>query len=159
MRRFYINAGRYRNMTPTSRLRLAADSFVGTVSGLGPLESKVLDVVWKQTGEVTVRHIQLAFPGLAYTTLMTTLDRLFRKGILVRRRRGRAFTYEQRCSRNELVSELVSGHVTDLITAVGASTAVLSTLVHVLGRSDVALLDQLELLVQAERRRLKAEGT
>jgi predicted transcriptional regulator len=124
-------------------------------SGLGPLETKVLELLWGKGRALTVRHVLPAFPELAYTTLMTTLDRLYRKGWLIRRQRGRAFAYEPRCSREQLLSELVSGQVTDLLAASGASTAILSTLVHCVGRQDAALLDELDALVQAERTRLQ----
>ena len=126
---------------------------------MGPLESKVLDLLWDQDRAVTVRHVHLAFPELAYTTLMTTLDRLYRKGILLRRRRGRAFAYEPRCSRDELLSNRLSSDVTDLLAATGAGTAILSTLVRAVGRRDVALLDELDALIEAERRRLKMEDS
>jgi predicted transcriptional regulator len=102
--------------------------------------------------------VRAAFPELAYTTLMTTLDRLYRKGVLVRRRRGRAFSYEPRCSRDELLGELASGRLADLLALSGASSAMLSTLVRTVSRKDAALLDELDALVQAERRRLKGEG-
>src|ERR1700730_13810882 len=125
--------------------------------GLGPLESKVLGLLWGQDRAVTVRDIQAAFPALAYTTLMTTLDRLYRKGILTRCRRGRAFSYEPRCSRAAMVGELISGHVADLLAASGASSAILSTLVLAVGRRDASLLDELDALVQAERERLRLE--
>jgi predicted transcriptional regulator len=124
-------------------------------SALGPLETRVLDLLWGEDRAVTVRHALPAFPELAYTTLMTTLDRLYRKGLLIRRRRGRAFAYEPRCSRDQLLGELASGHVADLLAASGASTAILSTLVHAVGRRDAALLDELDALVQAERTRLQ----
>jgi predicted transcriptional regulator len=126
-------------------------------AGLGSLETKVLELLWGQDSAVTVRHVHQAIPALAYTTLMTTLDRLYRKGVLVRRRCGRAFAYEPRCSREELLGEWVSGQVTDLLAASGASTAILSTLVQAVGRRDAALLAELDALVQAERARLKAE--
>ncbi len=142
----------YRRLTATAALRAGR-------AGLGTLETKVLELLWGQDSALTVRHAHQAFPELAYTTLMTTLDRLYRKGVLVRRRRGRAFAYEPRCSRDELLGEVVSGHVTDLLTASGASTAILSTLVHAVGRRDAALLDELDALVQAERARLKMEDT
>jgi predicted transcriptional regulator len=124
---------------------------------LGPLETKVLDLLWDQGSALTVRHVQPAFPDLAYTTLMTTLDRLYRKGVLIRRRRGRAFVYEPRCSRDELLGEVLSGHVAHLLTASGANVAMLSTLVHAVGRQDAALLDELDALIHAERMRLKLE--
>src|SRR5260370_15772022 len=60
---------------------------------LGKLERQVLEETWRR-GEVSVREIYLVFDErIAYTTLMTTLDRLFRKQILDRRKDGRAFFY------------------------------------------------------------------
>jgi predicted transcriptional regulator len=122
---------------------------------LGPLESQVLAIMWVAARAVTVRDVQLAIPDLAYTTLMTTLDRLYRKGLLLRCHQGRAFAYQPRCSRDELLGELVSLQVTGLLGETGARIAVLSTLVRAVGSSDAALLDELDALVQAERARLR----
>ena len=120
----------------------------------GPFELKVLGVLWQRGRTSTVRHVQPSFPGLAYTTVMTTMDRLYRKGVLRRFRLGRAFGYEPRCSRDELFGRMVSGQVTDLLAACGDSTVLLSTLVHAVGHADAELLDELEALVRAERARL-----
>jgi len=128
-------------------------------SVLGPLETRLLDLLWRQERAVSVRHIQLALPGLAYTTVMTTLDRLYRKGVLLRHKDGRAFLYEPRCTRDEMLGELVTHHVTELLGASGESAVILSTLVRAVGRTDTALLDELEALVQAERSRLRTEDT
>ena len=122
---------------------------------LGPLELKVLEVLWQRDRAATVRSVQPSFPRLAYTTLMTTLDRLYRKGVLRRFRLGRAFGYEPCCSRQELFGQMVSGHVVDLLAACGDSTALLSTLVEAVGHADAQLLDELEALVRAQRARLK----
>jgi len=143
--------------TPPRRHSTTAP-LLGVRERLGPLEARVLERLWAERGPATVRHVRAAFPELAYTTLMTTLDRLYRKGVLIRRRRGRAFSYEPRCSRDELLGELASGRLADLLTLSGASTAMLSTLVRTVSRKDAALLDELDALVQAERRRLKGEG-
>src|SRR5262249_27786329 len=60
---------------------------------LGKLERQVLEEAWRQ-GEVSVRDIYRAFgERVAYTTLMTTLDRLFKKNLMERRKDGRAFLY------------------------------------------------------------------
>jgi predicted transcriptional regulator len=62
---------------------------------LGDLERAVMEVVWSR-GAVTVRDVQDALTprrALAYTTVMTVMARLADKGILHRRRRGRAFVY------------------------------------------------------------------
>ncbi len=128
---------------------------VGEHLELGPLELKVLEVLWGRKRASTVRHLQPSFPQLAYTTLMTTLDRLYRKGVLRRLRLGRAFGYVPRCSRDELFGRMVSGRVTELLAVCGDSTALLSTLVAAVGHADAELLDELEALVRAERARLK----
>jgi len=124
---------------------------------LGPLETRLLELLWAQPRAATVRDIRRALPELAYTTIMTTLDRLYRKRLLLRHKDGRAFAYTPRCTRSELLSELISAHVADLLTAAEEGTVLLSTLVHAVGRTDVALLDELDALVQAERLRLRTE--
>lgn len=76
---------------------------------LGPLERTVMEFVWDHEGDVTVRDVMDA-PGarrLAYTTVMTVLDRLWRKGFLARRRMGRAYVYRVRRTREQHVSRLV----------------------------------------------------
>ena len=125
---------------------------------LGPLELRVLAVLWERGRAATVRHVLPSFPQLAYTTLMTTLDRLYRKGVLRRLRLGRAFGYEPRCSREELFGKMVSGQVVDLLGSCRDSTVLLSTLVRAVGHADSELLDELEALVRAERDRLKWRG-
>jgi len=125
---------------------------------LGPLERRMLDHLWGEGAPRLVREVHGAFPALAYTTVMTTLDRLFRKGLLSRRRRGRAFAYEPRSSRADLARALVSDQVAALLSAGTASSAILSTLVQAVGSRDAALLDELEALVRAERLRLSGAG-
>src|SRR5205814_8160108 len=68
---------------------------------LGKLERQVLDETWNRR-EVSVRDIYLAFEEtIAYTTLMTTLDRLYKKRLLDRRKDGRAFLYSPALTREE----------------------------------------------------------
>jgi len=124
-------------------------------SGLGPLETRLLELLWTRQRAATVRELQRACPGLAYTTIMTTLDRLYRKRLLLRHREGRAFAYAPRCTRDELLSELVSGHVTNLLGTSQRSSVILSTLVRAVRDTDAALLNELDALIQAERVRLK----
>ena len=58
----------------------------GLESIFGTLELRVMDVLWRRKSGLTVRDLQPDFPGAAYTTLMTTMDRLHRKGVLARRK-------------------------------------------------------------------------
>src|SRR5450432_2121850 len=68
---------------------------------LGKLERRVLDEAWRRA-ELTVRDVYVAFEeDVAYTTLMTTLDRLYKKKLLQRRKDGRAFIYSPALSRQE----------------------------------------------------------
>src|SRR3954466_14732359 len=68
---------------------------------LGPLEIATMEILWSR-GESAVRDVvdRLERP-LAYTTIMTTLDRLYKKGLLARRKFERAFLYTPRLSRVE----------------------------------------------------------
>lgn len=121
----------------------------------GPLEARVIELLWLQGTPLTVRDAVAVLPGLAYTTVMTTLERLHRKGLLLRERRGRAFVYAPRWSRAELARRDVSNHVAGLLASEDTTAAVLSAFVQSVGNHDRALLDELEALVQAERVRLQ----
>src|SRR3981081_2154684 len=68
---------------------------------LGRLEFDLMQILWSRS-ECNVRDVaqQLDRP-LAYTTVMTTLDRLYKKGLLDRRMPDRAFLYSARLSRQE----------------------------------------------------------
>ena len=60
---------------------------------LGPLETQAMEILWT-CGECKVRDVMKALErDLAYTTVMTTLDRLFRKKLVSRRKRARAYLY------------------------------------------------------------------
>lgn len=122
---------------------------------LGPLEQQALDVLWARGGDQTVRELRTAFPALAYTTLMTTLDRLYRKGLLERVRRGRAFAYRPRLSRDELATAL-AGEAMESIWPRDRSALgpILSCFVDLVERRDPAMLDELEALVRDRRARI-----
>jgi predicted transcriptional regulator len=123
------------------------------VPALGPLEIRVLEELWARAVPATVRDLQTAFPQLAYTTLMTTLDRLHRKGLLARQRSGRAFLYEPRLAREQFLGEIASDSLVSLLPSNGSSRPILSMFVEAVGRRDAAVLDELESLVRAARKR------
>jgi predicted transcriptional regulator len=143
-----------RNVPPRSHSASAPNALRGR-AGLGPLETRLLEVLWARKGAATVSDVQRTCPGFAYTTIMTTLDRLYQKGLLVRNLQGRAFAYQPRCSRDTLISELVSRHVTQLLGASGETNVILSTLVRAVGDIDATLLDELDELVRAQRAKLR----
>lgn len=125
----------------------------------GPLEVRVLDAVWARTSPACVRDLQPAFPQVAYTTLMTTLDRLFRKGVLARHKRGRAFHYHPLFTRAELQSRLAGSAFASLLPGESSDVRpILSMFVDAVGERDGALLDELESLVRARRDGLKGKA-
>ncbi|WP_091302718.1 BlaI/MecI/CopY family transcriptional regulator [Micromonospora halophytica] len=77
---------------------------------LGPLETAVMNVLWAAPGPLTVRQMvdALAERDLAYTTVMTVLDNLHRKGWADRDLAGRAYRYRPRASREEHVGHLMA---------------------------------------------------
>jgi len=87
----------------------------GLTSVFGALELRVLEALWQQHGDVSVRDLCTHFPSAAYTTLMTTLDRLYRKGFLNRVKVGRAFAYRPRYRREELASGIAASALTSLL--------------------------------------------
>ena len=122
----------------------------GLASLFGTLELRVLDVLWERGGDATVRDVLPHFPNTAYTTLMTTMDRLHRKGVLERRKVGRAFLYRPMQSREELESRIIVRTLEPLLQ--GNAEPVLSCLVDQVSRHDEKLLDELERLVRQKRK-------
>jgi predicted transcriptional regulator len=121
---------------------------------LGPLEQRLLDGLWAR-GSATVRElVDQDYQDLAYTTVMTTLDRLYKKNMLKREAEGRAFRYAPRFTREELHREAASHAFRELLDASPASSLPLSFLVEILGERDAQLLDDLRRLVERKRREL-----
>ena len=119
-------------------------------AALGALETQVMDEVWRQGGELRVRDVHAAFPRLAYTTLMTTMDRLYKKGLLERRKDGRAFLYSARLSRQQLALNAGAGLIRGLLQSEGEPA--LSFLVDAVTDRDREMLDRLERLVREKKR-------
>ena len=124
----------------------------------GRLEAEVMEVIWRGA-DLAVRDVQTQLTRtVAYTTVMTTLDRLFKKGFVNRRREGRAFLYTAAFARQELQATVTAGLLTDLLAGTSAAaTPVLSNLVDVVADQDDRLLDELERLVRDKRARIRKE--
>jgi len=123
---------------------------------LGKLERQVLNEAW-QHGEVSVRDIYLSFgKDVAYTTLMTTLDRLFKKQLLTRRKDGRAFVYLPAVTAEEL-DQGIREDVIDGLLGHGAEAVqpVLACIVDAVSERDLESLDELDRLIQKKRHELK----
>jgi BlaI family transcriptional regulator, penicillinase repressor len=123
---------------------------------IGPLERKVLDALWTRGGSASVRDLQPEFPAIAYTTLMTTLDRLHRKRVLDRVKQGRAFYYTPRQTRQEFESTRAADALRRALENDGTSLVpLMSFFVRAVGEHGREALDELEALVRAKREEMK----
>jgi predicted transcriptional regulator len=120
---------------------------------LGSLERRVMEIVWSR-GTVSVRAVHNAFgEETAYTTVMTTLDRLYKKGLLDRSKEGRAFRYTPRLSRQELEHGVARDVIEGLLGESASGTRpVLACIVDAVTDRDRELLDELDRLVRQKRR-------
>jgi predicted transcriptional regulator len=76
----------------------------------GELEAQVMDRVWRHHRPVLVRDVLVDLNtdrDLAYTTVLTVMEKLRRKGWLSRQRRGRAYAYEAVASRESYTARLM----------------------------------------------------
>ena len=122
---------------------------------LGPLEVAVMEVLWAR-GESAVRDVVDRLErSLAYTTVMTTLDRLFKKGLLDRRKSERAFLYTPRLTRAEWEQKRAGNFVAGFLTLRQPGRDLLiSCLVEAVEQHDAQLLDELEQKIRARRKEL-----
>jgi predicted transcriptional regulator len=126
------------------------------ISSLGKLERETMAEVWREK-EVSVRQVFVSFrERVAYTTLMTTLDRLYKKNLLNRRKEGKAYFYSPRFTLEELELGLTEDVIGGLLDA-GTEhiEPVLACIVDAVSDRDRELLDELERLVREKRRELE----
>lgn len=118
--------------------------------GLGDLESAVMQVLWVAEQPVSVREVltALAERGLAYTTVMTVLDRLAKKGLAERERDGRAWRYAAVSSREELTAQALRSTLSTLEPSDRTAA-----LLHFLGDASPAERDDLRNALDALERR------
>ncbi|MBI4859175.1 MAG: BlaI/MecI/CopY family transcriptional regulator [Candidatus Riflebacteria bacterium] len=114
-----------------------------------------MDLLWAAS-PLTVREVaarlELADRKLAYTTVMTTLDRLFKKSLLRRHAENLAFTYEPALSKDDYRRRVLEGVVSDLLEHSEGTEPVLAAFVDTTAELGEETLKRLEELV-AERRR------
>jgi predicted transcriptional regulator len=119
---------------------------------LGELESSVMRVVW-QHSPATAREVCDRMRGeraRAYTTIMTTMDRLHRKGLLVREKDGLAWRYRPTMGEAEFEATVANGLAARILAAHGE--AALAAFVDAAADADESLLDRLRQLIDARRR-------
>lgn len=124
-----------------------------SLAQLGPLEQRLLEEIWTR-GHATVRELlEHANLHIAYTTVMTTLDRLYKKRLLTRVAEGRAFRYSPAITQEEMQRAAASRAIRQLLES-GSASLPLSYLVEAVTEHDIQLLDELQQLVEQKRREL-----
>jgi predicted transcriptional regulator len=109
------------------------------VHGFGELEAVLMHRIWDNGGSLTVRDLfeeLRAERNIAYTTVMSTMDNLHRKGWLVRERDGKAYRYTPVASREEYSARLMR----EAMAAAGDTEAVLSHFVAQMDGTESAAL-------------------
>jgi predicted transcriptional regulator len=135
--------------------RYSSESSLGSPGQLGPLEQRLLEALWSR-GTATVRELlKDGVENLAYTTVMTTLDRLYKKSLLTRAVEGRAFRYAPRVTRQELHREVAGEAFRQLLDSSPRAELPLSYLVEILSERDAQLLEDLRQVVESKRRDLR----
>ena len=139
--------------------RIARSSPAAQQLSLGRLEFDLMQILWSR-GESNVRDViqQLDRP-LAYTTVMTTLDRLYKKGLLDRRMPERAFLYSARLSSQEWERRRAESILAGFLAGPHPSRELLlSSFLDAVGGHDAVLLDELEKKIRRKRRELFRRG-
>jgi len=138
-------------------IRLPRERILGGISNsgtatLGPLELELMQILWAH-GECNVREVVRRLDRLlAYTTVMTTLDRLYKKGFLERRMQDRAFVYSPRFSREEWERLRAESLVAGWFAGPRPSRELLfSSFLDAVGEHDAKLLDELERKIRRKR--------
>jgi len=118
----------------------------------GELEQRILDLLWER-GELSVREVlRLLDDDLAYTTVMTVLDRLHGKRAVMRRKDGLAWRYRPALSKEQSLADkivrLVPGDTRD-------ASPLLEAFLDRAEQLDEGALDKLEALIRSRRKERK----
>lgn len=141
-----------RSGPPRIALRGFKPGALGVATVLGELETAVMELLWAEPGQ-TVTQVERRLQRtreIAHTTVLTTLDRLHRKGYLARIKEGKAFVYAPRLSRDEFERGMAEEVLGALLGDFGAPA--LSAFVDLVGE-DSAALEQLEAMIREKRRK------
>jgi predicted transcriptional regulator len=119
---------------------------------LGELETAVLSVLWKSSSPLSVRDVlaQLQRRPLAYTTVLTVLDRLHDKDLVSREMQGKAFLYRARVSREQWLGEQAARVLTS--SPEPSNSAVLMAFLDSAERANPDLVERLSALIRQRRK-------
>lgn len=136
-------------------LRLRPDE-KGLRYSLFDLEADIMEAVWSaEWAEFSVSDVHerlAASREIAYTTVMTTVSRLFEKGVLRRMKDGRRYLYAPVFTRAAFARRMAQAAF-DRLTSDNPATA-MTLLIERVADADVAALDAIEAMIQARREKV-----
>ncbi len=150
----FSGAAVFRERSCPQTNRAEKEQSTPSVARLGRREREVLSVL-RGLGSATVQQVsERLSTGLAYTTVMTTLDRLFRKGLLRREKQNRAFLYSVALSAKDVEGQRAADLIHRFFTESDAQPEMLiSCLLDAVHHYDTELLDHLESKIRSARAR------
>ncbi len=122
---------------------------------LGELESLVLNYLFDER-DANAKQVHQHFykeRGGSLNTIQSTLDRLFKKGLLGREKKGHAFVYSPALNRKTLLGNLISNITAEF--AKGNNDTVLEAFVDVSSELDAENLERLEKLISSKKKSLQ----
>lgn len=88
---------------------------------LGPLEQKIMDIVWESEA-ITVKEVHEKIccqRELAYTTVLTVMERLLKKGFVRKEKTGKSFTYYPKKSKIQTAKRSVEAFLNTMVERYG----------------------------------------
>jgi|SRR5215204_6118808 len=122
----------------------------GTERVLGRLESAVIELLWLEP-HLTVVEVTRRLERrreIALTTVLTVLDRMYRKGYLIREKEGKAYLYSPRYSRPEFEAGMIREILSSLL--IEAKEATLIEFISIIA-DDSETLHRLEEIIRMKR--------
>jgi predicted transcriptional regulator len=124
---------------------------------LGPLEQRVLSAIWQRPHGITIRQLRdRADTRRAYITIVTTLNRLRKKGLVdriaVKGTRVVTFRYVPRFTMAEVERDVASNAIRQVLGLGVAGPLLLSRMVEEISEHDAEMLEELGRLVDEKRR-------
>ena len=124
---------------------------------LGELEKLVLHYLWQREC-ADVKRVFAHFEkirGGSLNTYQSTLDRLYKKGLLSRQKVGHAFQYQPKVERHELIGQLIKSVTSDFTS--GDESSLVAAFFSISSEFNDEQLSKLESLIEQQRLKL-AQG-
>ena len=121
---------------------------------LGELEKQVLQYLWASPHS-DVKQVHAALSSQresSLNTVQSALERLFKKGLLTRDKKGHAYLYQAKINREHLIAKLIDSVAGDFVGQ--GESSLVAAFSSVSRELDEAQLSQLEQLIDLQRQQL-----